>query len=54
MPAAAAASRNVAPLARAVKNRARTSADFGLRPIHDLLVDHRVRSLWPFVVAMTG
>jgi hypothetical protein len=54
MPAAAAASRNVAPLARAVKNRARTSADFGFRPIYDLLVDHRVRSLWPFVVAMTG
>jgi hypothetical protein len=37
-PAAAAACRNVAPLARAVKNRARTSADFGFRPTHDLLV----------------
>lgn len=53
-PAAAAACRNVVPLARALKNRARTSADFGFRPTHDLLADHRVRSLWALVIALTG
>jgi hypothetical protein len=54
MPAAAAAYFNVAPLARAVKNRARTSADFAFRPIRDLLDDHQVRSLCRLVVALTG
>jgi hypothetical protein len=37
-PDAAAACRNVAPLARAVKKRARASADFGFCSTHDLLV----------------
>jgi hypothetical protein len=53
-PAAAAACRNVAPLARAVKNLARTAAGFGFRPTPDLLDDHQVRSGWPPDLAMTG
>jgi hypothetical protein len=39
--AAAAACLNVAPLARAVKNTARTSAGFGFLPIHASTIESR-------------
>jgi hypothetical protein len=50
-PAALAASRSVAPDARALQNRARTSADFGCLPIATSVIR---RAVMITVVAMTG
>jgi hypothetical protein len=52
-PAAATACFNVAPLARAVKNLARTSADFGFLPTAHLHRSLR-RSEWRADLAMIG
>jgi hypothetical protein len=50
-PAALAASRSVAPDARALQNRARISADFGRLPIATSVI---TRAVMITVVAMTG